>query len=406
MPNSNPSKDCRPAAVIFSQGDEVINGATVDTNAAWLAEHCQELGFNIIRHITVADDLDDIVHAMQEIDGFADVCLSTGGLGSTQDDLTMQAYSLAFGVELEFNENALNAMTAYFKGMNRPMPDVNRKQAYVPADTRIIDNHWGTAPGFMGKAKRCLFYFMPGVPYEMKKMVESFVKEDLRKMFKVNKQKLVTLRTTGLGESAIQQKLDEFAIPKNVRISFRAGLAENELKLYFSDTALDVEIELLVEQIKTALGRGVFAVDGLGQSVKSLPDLVDQLMQEKGLSLQVVETLTQGKISQQCSSTWLKNTKIYPRVADVLAELNISGDEINEEIATQCAAYYMGKGTSKLVLVQLYDVVSDSEGVIFTALVGKDISESSTKKIKGRLELQRVSAMASAFERMRVVLEQ
>ena len=178
----------KPKAIIFSQGDEVITGALVDTNAAFLADHCRTLGFDIVRHITVADDMDDLVQVLQEIDGLADICLCTGGLGPTQDDLTTEAFGKAFQVELELDNEALVMMRDFFAKLKMPMAEVNIKQVMLPQNSTRIDNKWGTAPGFTATGRHCRFYFMPGVPYEMKQMVDAFVLVDLQRQFDINSQ--------------------------------------------------------------------------------------------------------------------------------------------------------------------------------------------------------------------------
>lgn len=280
-----------PKVVIFSQGDEVITGVTVDTNAAYLADHCHRLGFDVIRHITVADELDDLVQVLRDIDAQADICLSTGGLGPTQDDLTTEAFIQAFSVEQVFDQTALAMMENYFAKLQLNMPALNRKQAYLPANATRIDNHWGTAPGFIANGKRCRFYCMPGVPYEMKNMMDSIVLGELRTQFNVEKTTLVTLRTMGMGESAMQQEIDKLTLAKDIRISFRAGLSENELKLIFPYGYKQDKMREDVDAVKGVLSDRVFAIDGLGQSVESLPAYISQLMQSKGCTLNIIETI-------------------------------------------------------------------------------------------------------------------
>lgn len=390
--------------VIFSQGDEVITGATVDTNAAYLADHCSALGFDIIRHITVADELDDLVQVLQDIDEQADICLCTGGLGPTQDDLTTEAFAKAFKTELIFDETALVMMKDYFAKLHVDMPALNRKQAYLPADSTRIDNHWGTAPGFVASGKNCLFYCMPGVPYEMKNMLETVVLDDLRTRFTVEKTTLVTLRTMGMGESAMQQEIDKLALADDVRISFRAGLPENELKLVFPHGANEGEMHATVNRVKEVLSDSVFAVDGLGQSIKSLPAYVSQLMQNKGYTLNVLETLSQGDIAQQCDSKYLIKSTVFPQVSGIMSSFALLGVSIDESLAIKIAKQEHASTAATLTLVQLYEETASNETQIFIVVVDGKRTLSASKTIQGRIERKRTIASAAALNLLRKYL--
>lgn len=391
----------RPTVVIFSQGDEVITGATVDSNAAWLSQHCSELGFDIIRHVTVADELSDLINVLHDIDEMADICLCTGGLGPTQDDLTSEAFSAAFNAALALDEDALVMMAGIFSNHNMPMPEVNRKQAYLPKGSRRIDNHWGTAPGFVAKGQRCRFYFMPGVPYEMKNMMHDTVIDDLKREYQVQKTRLITLRTMGLGESAIQQRLNELTIPDDVRVSFRAGLPENELKLIFPYSYNDVALRQCVDMVSETLGHAVFAIDGLDTRVASLPDCVHQLMTQKKCTLGVIETLSQGTLARQCDAGWLSYAHVFPNVDNALRALSVVTQKIDEEGAIALAKSKIETTSVDMVLVQLYKQINSNKSEIFTAVVDNSGLLSSTRELSGRAERQQIVAAATALNLVR-----
>ncbi|MEO1963568.1 MAG: molybdopterin-binding protein [Cycloclasticus sp.] len=395
MPEKN-----RPKVVIFSQGDEVITGATIDTNAAYLADHCRTLGFDIIRHITVADELDDLVQVLKDIDALADICLCTGGLGPTQDDLTTQAYSKAFNTPLVFDDIAMTMMRGFFDKLNIDMPEVNRKQALLPENSTRIDNLWGTAAGFIGETNRCRFYCMPGVPYEMKNMMQTTVLDDLRACFKVQKQRLITLRTMGMGESAIQQEVDKLSLSDDIRVSFRAGLPENELKLIFPSHYVDDAVQRCIKEVQGVLGGSVFAIDGFGKAVKNLPDCVHQLMIEKQQTLSVIETISQGGIARQCDVGWLQQSMVSPRVSAILSRFGIDNADITESLAVEIATKEHEQNDSNITLVQLHH--NDGDDVIAVVAVVSDTSHTSaSKKLTGRLERKQINASAQALNLLR-----
>ncbi|MEY4718343.1 MAG: hypothetical protein RL563_961, partial [Pseudomonadota bacterium] len=220
-------------AEIFSQGEEVVSGQTVDSNAAWLSQQLVDSGFTVTRHTAVGDDLEALVSLIKEISQRADCCVCTGGLGPTSDDLTTQAVSLASGLALQFDPEAMEQIEQYFAQRQRPMPEANRKQAYFPQGAMRIDNPVGTAPGFAVKINRCWFSFLPGVPSEMKAMFPA-VKQQWIPSFQVEPERRITLRSIGIGESTIQQRVQDIPLPSGVRLGFRAAIEEVQTKLYFS----------------------------------------------------------------------------------------------------------------------------------------------------------------------------
>ena len=160
----------KPLLEIFSQGEELVTGQIVDTNAAWLSQQAVTCGFTVTRHTAVGDNLSELVSLLVDIAQRADCCICTGGLGPTSDDLTAMAVAEAFDRPLTFDAEAYEQIARFFANRQRTMPDSNRKQAMLPQGAKRIDNHWGTAPGFSIKYERCWFVFLPGVPMEMKQL--------------------------------------------------------------------------------------------------------------------------------------------------------------------------------------------------------------------------------------------
>jgi len=394
-----------PKVVIFSQGDEVITGALVDTNAAFLADQCRTLGFDVIRHVTVADDLAELVQVLKEIDAMADLCLCTGGLGPTQDDLTTEAFAKAFDLELELDAEALEMIREFFATLNVPMADVNTKQALLPKKSTRIDNRWGTAPGFTSLGRACRFYFMPGVPYEMKQMMESFVLADLQREFAVEAPRLITFRSMGMGESDIQQAVNDLSIADDIRVSFRAGMPENELKLLFPKHYTDENIRPYLDEVKSALRGSVFAVDGLDQSVSNLPDCVAQLMSEKHQTLSLIETISQGDIARQCQADWLLQSLVYPKVSALTIDFDAGQEEINEKLVEAVAEKNHTRHKASLSLVQMHKKINDTTVAVYTAVADNQRSTSSSKEVWGRALRQQTVASALAFNLLRKFLQ-
>lgn len=252
-----------PKVEIFSQGEEVVTGQVADTNAAWLSQQLVAMGFSISRHTAVGDKMDDLVDLLTEIANRADCCICTGGLGPTSDDLTAEAVAKAFNLPLQFDEVAFAQIQTYFQAKNRIMPEVNRKQAMLPQNAIRIDNTVGTAPGFCLQYQQCWFVCLPGVPSEMQHLFSETVAAELKKRFSPSPSQLITIKTRGLGESQLQEIMNQFTLPKNVQLGFRAAMGEVHTKLLFPPHYSVADAAALAAQVVEKIGDAVFAVEGL-----------------------------------------------------------------------------------------------------------------------------------------------
>jgi molybdenum cofactor synthesis domain-containing protein len=167
---------------IVSQGEELLSGETVDTNSAWLAERCAELGHPVRRMVTAGDSIEDICWALQAAADAADVVLCTGGIGPTCDDLTAQAVAEWCDAELERRDDALELIKARYAAWDRPMDPANTKQADLPAGAQLLPNARGTAPGFSIINGATTLFCMPGVPFEMREMFQIRVQPALAQL--------------------------------------------------------------------------------------------------------------------------------------------------------------------------------------------------------------------------------
>lgn len=345
-----------PTLEIFSQGEEIVTGQTVDTNAAWLSEQAVQLGFTVARHTAVGDKLDDLIALLTEISLRADVCLCTGGLGPTCDDLTANAVASAFDLPLQFDEVAYQQIQRFFSTRHRPMPAINRKQAMLPTSSIRLDNDWGTAPGFALQAGRCWFAFMPGVPSEMRSIFQERVKPMLIDRFTLKPPRLITVKTFGIGESDIQQRLEHIQIPEGVQLGFRAGVDEVQTKLLFPAGYPEPLRTSLTYEIAAPLGEFVFGIDGLADNPGNLASVVDRLMIKAGKTLTVIETASQGLLAAKClGSSWLCSA-LYEDLATLGKRLAVTIDPADlPQTAANLANALRHQTSADFILVQLYD---------------------------------------------------
>ncbi len=344
-----------PIAEIFSQGEEVVSGQITDTNATWLSQKLSQMGFVISRHTAVGDKLQDLIGLLKEISLRADFCICTGGLGPTIDDLTTEAVAKAFDCPLQLDSVALAQIERYFAGRNRVMAESNRKQAYFPKGAIRIDNAWGTAPGFALQKNRCWFVFVPGVPTEMRHMFNEHIKEQLEKRFVLKADKLIAIKSIGIGESDLQQKLNQFSLPDYVQLSFRAAPEEVQTKLLFPVETDDTEIKTCVKNLVEVIGDAVFSVEEPNTSNNDLVSVISQLMTEKKYTLSVLETATQGLISSKCiGQDWLLDSSYKQSIEPLILQCGISQQDDLAKIAAAIAQKLKKKQKTDLVLVQLY----------------------------------------------------
>ena len=290
-------------AEILATGDEIRSGALVDSNSAYISEWLEENGIEVVRHTSVGDDLPILVSTLREIGERVDVALVTGGLGPTTDDRSAEAAAKAAGLKLILNQEALENVESFFKTFNRPMTESNRKQALLPAGCKILYNPVGTAPGFSLKIGMGLFFFLPGVPYEMKRMLAEQVLPAM-KAFQgdaVVHSRVKTITTFGLPESLAGEKVAGVeAVFTGIKLGLRASFPQIQVKLY----GRDADPARLDQRMAEA---GQWALERLGQNVISengerMEAVVGRMLLERSATIGLAESCTGGLLAD-----WLTN---------------------------------------------------------------------------------------------------
>ncbi|CAN2039974.1 CinA-like protein [Candidatus Magnetomoraceae bacterium gMMP-15] len=288
---------------ILATGDELRTGALIDTNSAYIADKLEQLGFEISRHSCVGDDMNALVSILNEIGSRANAAIVTGGLGPTIDDLSSEAAAIASEVPLIMNAKALKNIEAFFKKLNRPMNSCNKKQAFFPKNSEILNNPIGTAPGFSCLIKKCRFFFIPGVPVEMRKMLKEQVMPCFKKLYAKDQDISIikTFVTFGAGESNLNEYLIDF--PKHfpeVKLGTRAKFPEVQIKIY-SRGKDEKKVQKLIDNasafIMKRIEKWVFSTNG-----ESMEMVVGRLLRENKASLAIAESCTGGLIANLITS--------------------------------------------------------------------------------------------------------
>ena len=284
---------------VICTGDEVLTGKIVNTNFSYISQKLEDFGLSLTWETTVGDDRDSLLMAFQLAGQRADAVIVNGGLGPTVDDLSQEIAAKAAGVELELNKDWLQRMEAFFTKRSRVMPPNNIKQAMLPAGAEVLDNPVGTACGFAVNIGRARFYFTPGVPRELRRMLEAEIIPRL--LAKAGKQTAVFLKrfhSYGIGESHADTLLagvEALAPDGSVKLGFRAHYPQLETKLTARGADLDGirrKLAPIEAEVRKRFGNFILAEDE--HTLEGV--VLAELNKCKG-SLAIVESFTSGQIA-------------------------------------------------------------------------------------------------------------
>ncbi len=290
-------------AEIMATGEEIRSGALIDSNSAYIADKLEEVGVFVARHTCVGDDLDLLISAFKEIGSRADVAVVTGGLGPTSDDLSAQAAAAAAEVSLVLNQTARQSLENFFKERKRVLNPASQKQALLPEGAQCFANPIGTAPGFSIKIGKCLFFFLPGVPGEMRRMLSDSVLPQLNQNLGATRNfyRVKTLSTFGLTESKVFERLAglENTFPE-ISLGLRVKFPEIQVKLYANGPnkqQLNDNLESTARWVTDKMGNKVFSQQG-----DPMEKAVGQLLREKQATLALAESCTGGLIANMLTN--------------------------------------------------------------------------------------------------------
>lgn len=286
-------------AAVLATGSELMLGRSTDTNSAYLSTVLNSLGISVVRHVAVGDNLETLTDLFRECRQKYNVVLCTGGLGPTEDDLTRQAAALSQGRGLEFRPELALTVRNYIQSRGYIMPPNNYRQAWLPQGARHVPNNLGTAPCFAFDEEDKLMVFMPGVPVEMKGVVNQWVKPRLLEKFadRVGVTETTVLKAAGFGESSVDLILgDLLKIGPNPYMGLLSGL--NETRILITAKGRDHEevarlTEPLAEEVAKRLGPNYL---GRGPGA-SLASAAAEIVKKRRLSLGLIDNLTGGRLA-------------------------------------------------------------------------------------------------------------
>ncbi len=304
-------------AEIITIGDEILIGQIVDTNSAWIAKEFNLLGISIHQITSVSDDREHIKEAVTKALATHDLVLITGGLGPTKDDITKQVLTELFKTTLVLDEIAFQNIKSIFVKRGFEILESNIAQAMLPENCTPLYNTCGTAPGMWFDINHKVVVSMPGVPYEMKAMMQLDVLPRLKNMFTFPVINHCTLQTSGVGESFLAEKIKavEARLPSHIKLAYLPSIGMVRLRLTgkgSDEQQLAQEIEDFKNELKDELGSIIFAEGDI-----SLAEHVCELLKAKKKTLALAESCTGGFVSSLivqipgCSECFMGSTVTY-----------------------------------------------------------------------------------------------
>src|SRR2546426_2758414 len=406
---------------VICTGDEVLTGKIVNTNFSYISQKLEDAGLSVQWETTVGDDRENLLLAFKLAGQRADAVIVNGGLGPTIDDLSQEIAARAAGVELALNEEWLTRMEEFFRRRSRVMPANNKKQAMLPTTAEVIDNPIGTACGFALDIGRARFFFTPGVPRELRRMLEEQIIPRL--LAKSGLQSAIYLKrfhSYGLGESHVDSLLtgiDELVTDGSVKLGFRAHYPQLETKLTVRGTDMDdirAKLAPVEREVRKRLGNFIMAEDD--QTLEGV--ILAELTNRQG-SLAIVETFTGGQVAARLAhlpgaERVFRRGLVARDLVELGAAVGLPGPslegEITKETAEEVARAARRQSGATHALAVLIDLDEGPDRIEFggttcLAIATETDVASRRSRILGGREWVRLGAVEMALDCLRRYLQ-
>jgi len=287
---------------IISIGDELLIGQVINTNSSWMAEELNLAGFDVRQITAISDQGDEIKRALHEASERADVILMTGGLGPTKDDITKQVLCEFFSTELVINDRVLENVRSFFERKGLPLTQLNHDQALVPQSATVLDNPVGTAPGLAFEHQGKFYVSMPGVPYEMKHIMESYVIPRLISKSKGDVIVHKTILTQGIGESFLAEIIKDWEnnLHPAIKLAYlpSPGIVRLRLSMRGKDKpAMEALLTEKISALKMLIPKYIW-----GEGKQTLEEVIGRLLKQKGQTIVTAESCTGGFLAHRITS--------------------------------------------------------------------------------------------------------
>lgn len=324
-------------AAIVTIGDEILIGQIVDTNSGFIAKKLDKIGIEVAEMLSISDDKNHILETFANLQNKVDLVIITGGLGPTKDDVTKKTFCDYFEDELVIDEVVLQHVTQLIERIyQRPISQVNKDQALVPSKCTVLKNANGTAPGMWMKKENTVFISLPGVPYEMKDIVENVIIpkliQEYQRPFIIHQ----TVLTYGQGESLVAERIEEWEnnLPSFIKLAYLPSPGRVRLRLSARGINEEILKEALSEQIKQLTLIIGDIIGGLDEN-ETIEVVLGKILTQNNKTLATAESCTGGKIAQMItsipgSSAYFKGSIVSYAKEVKINILNISPETIEK----------------------------------------------------------------------------
>ncbi|MEN2486913.1 CinA family nicotinamide mononucleotide deamidase-related protein [Flavobacterium sp. B11] len=291
-------------AAIITIGDEILIGQIVDTNSAFIAKSLDRIGVEVAEMLSISDDKKHILDTFAQLQNKVDVVIVTGGLGPTKDDVTKKTFCEYFNDELVVDQKVLVHVTELIEGFyKRPISQLNKDQALVPSTCTVLHNKVGTAPGMWMKKENTVFISLPGVPYEMKYLVEE---EIIPKIVREYKRPYIihkTILTYGQGESLVAERIEQWEnnLPEFIKLAYLPNPGRVRLRLTARGTNKE-ELEEAIESNVQSLDAIIHDIIVGYEENETIETVIGKLLSKQSKTISTAESCTGGRIASLLSS--------------------------------------------------------------------------------------------------------
>lgn len=290
-------------AEIITIGDEILIGQILDTNSKWIASELNKIGVSIYQITSIQDDKEHILKALNEAQFNADIVIITGGLGPTKDDITKLTLAEYFNDELILNEEIVEQIKEMFAKINYPFTELNKKQALLPSKCIPLINHVGTAPGMWFENEGKVVISLPGVPFEMKSLMQKSVLPKIQKTFKLPYILHKTILTYGMGESMVAERIEnwENQLPSFIKLAYLPSFGNVRLRLSakgLNEEILKNEMNFQVEKLSDLISDIIVGFD----EDETIEVVIGRLLKENKQTLAIAESCTGGSIAKRITA--------------------------------------------------------------------------------------------------------
>lgn len=290
---------------ILSIGDELCIGQVLNTNAQWIAERCTEIGCQIVHHLTVGDDKKRLVDSLNFLNKSSDIIILTGGLGPTNDDITKPVLLDYFTDKLIKNDEVAKDIEEFYIKRNREIPEISLMQAYVPSRAKVIRNLSGTAPGMIFFENGIYYISLPGVPYEMKEMMQNSVIPMIKDEITSRHEELVkymTLYTSGIPEANLAELIgnEKDFLRENETLAYLPSTKGVRLRIGTKCKTFeegDKRLQEIERILKEKIGRFILPAEK-----RDLTENIAELLKAKKATLAIAESCTGGMLGAEITS--------------------------------------------------------------------------------------------------------